>query len=155
MLAHGQKVPDSYGMAKALDYHLKRRAALTRYVDDGAVPIDNNWVENQFRLWVLGRSYAQSAIMCSEQHVAAIMSLIQSASLNELDLYIYLKDLLSRLPTQKNNAIDELLPQTGRQLYLTRCDGPTVTIKEQTKTKQLEQKASELGTDVERLKRLL
>ena len=47
MLAHRQKVPDGSGTAKALDYSLKRWEALTRYLDDGAVPIDNNWVENQ------------------------------------------------------------------------------------------------------------
>ena len=38
------------------------------------------------------------------------MSLIQSAKLNGHDPYAYLKDVLARLPTQKNSAIDELLP---------------------------------------------
>src|SRR5690554_7949869 len=56
MLTHRQKVPDGSGTARALDYSLKRWAALTRYLDDGAVPIDNNWVENQIRPWALGRS---------------------------------------------------------------------------------------------------
>ncbi|RON15577.1 hypothetical protein BK662_12580 [Pseudomonas frederiksbergensis] len=39
----------------ALDYSLKRWAALSRYLDDGAVPIENNWAENQIRPWALGR----------------------------------------------------------------------------------------------------
>src|SRR5690554_684963 len=56
MLAHRQKVPDGSGTAKALDYSLKRWTALTRYLDDGAVPTDNNWVENHIRPWALGRS---------------------------------------------------------------------------------------------------
>jgi transposase len=38
------------------------------------------------------------------------MSLIQSARLNGHDPYAYLKDVLNRLPTQKNSAIGELLP---------------------------------------------
>jgi transposase len=38
------------------------------------------------------------------------MSLIQSAKLNGHDPYEYLKDVLARLPTQKNSRIDELLP---------------------------------------------
>lgn len=42
--------------AKALDYSLKRWVALTRYLEDGAVPIDNNQVENQIRPWTTGRS---------------------------------------------------------------------------------------------------
>lgn len=39
------------------------------------------------------------------------MSLIQSAKLNGHAPYAYLKDVLTRLPTQKNSAIHELLPQ--------------------------------------------
>lgn len=38
------------------------------------------------------------------------MSLIQSAKLNGHDPYAYLKDVLARLPTHKNDAIDKLLP---------------------------------------------
>jgi hypothetical protein len=56
MLANRQKVSDGSGTARALDYSLKRWKALTRYLDDGTVPIDNNWVENQIRPWALGRS---------------------------------------------------------------------------------------------------
>jgi len=111
MLAHRQKVPDGSGTAKALDYSLKRWEALTRYLDDGAVPIDNNWVENQIRPWALGRSnWLFAGSLRSGQRAAAVMTLIQSARLNGHDPYIYLKDVLTRLPTQKNNAIDELLP---------------------------------------------
>jgi len=35
-------VPEGATIAKALDYNLKRWIALTRYLDDGAVLIDNN-----------------------------------------------------------------------------------------------------------------
>jgi transposase len=56
MLAQRDLVPNGSATAKALDYSLKRWLALTRYVEDGAVPIDNNPVENQIRPWALGRS---------------------------------------------------------------------------------------------------
>ena len=39
-----------------------------------------------------------------------IMSLLQSAKLNKADPWAYLKDVLTRLPTQLNSRIDELLP---------------------------------------------
>lgn len=42
------------------------------------------------------------------------MTLIQSAKLNGRDPYAYLKDVLTRLPTQKNSAIDELSPQNWK-----------------------------------------
>jgi hypothetical protein len=62
-----------------LDYSLKRWAALTRYLDDGAMPIDNNWVGNQIRPWALGRNnWLFAASLRSGQHAAAVMSLIQS-----------------------------------------------------------------------------
>ncbi|WP_198064226.1 IS66 family transposase, partial [Neptunomonas qingdaonensis] len=112
MLAHRQKVPDGSGTARVLDYSLKRWKALTRYLEDGAVPIDNNWVENQIRPWALGRSnWLFAGSLRSGQRAAAVMTLIQSAKLNGHDPYAYLKDVLSRLPTQKNNAIGELLRQ--------------------------------------------
>jgi len=54
MMAQRQKVPEGSAIAKALDYGLKRWVALTRYLDDGDVPIDNNWVENQICPWAIG-----------------------------------------------------------------------------------------------------
>lgn len=109
--AQRQKVHDGSGTAKAIDDSLKHWAALTRYCEDGEVPIDNNWVDNQIRPWALGRSnWLFAGSLHSGQHAAAIMSLIQSAKMNGLDPYTYLKDVLNRLPTQKASAINELLP---------------------------------------------
>lgn len=55
MMAHRIKVPGGTGIARALDYSLKRWAALTRYLGDGRLPIDNNWIENQIRPIALSR----------------------------------------------------------------------------------------------------
>jgi transposase len=43
------KVPDKSAIAKAINYSRGRWQALTRYIDDGDLPIDNNWVENRIR----------------------------------------------------------------------------------------------------------
>src|SRR6185312_14012513 len=45
LLLHRQKATDGTAIAKAIDYSLGRWDALTRFLDDGALPIDNNWVE--------------------------------------------------------------------------------------------------------------
>ena len=50
MLLQRQKLPDSSATAKALDYSLRRWTALTRFADDGQLPLENNWIENQIRL---------------------------------------------------------------------------------------------------------
>ena len=111
MLAQRQRVPDGTTIAKALDYSLKRWVALTRYLDDGSLPIDNNWVENQVRPIVLGRkNWLFAGSLRAGKRAAAVMSLIQSAKLNGHDPYAYLKDVLDRLPTHPNSRIDELLP---------------------------------------------
>jgi hypothetical protein len=43
MVAQRDIVHNGSAIGKALDYSLKRWTALSRYLDDGAVPIDNNW----------------------------------------------------------------------------------------------------------------
>ena len=90
---------------------LKRWDALIRYCDDGAVPIDNNRVENQIRPWALGRSnWLFAGSLRSGQRAANVMSLIQSAKMNGHDPYAYLKDVLTKLPTLSASRFNELLP---------------------------------------------
>lgn len=111
MLAQRLRVPDGSGTAKALDYSLKRWVALTRYLDDGQVPVDNNYIENQIRPVALGRrNWLFAGSLRAGRRAAAAMSLIQSAKLNGHDPHAYLKDVLTRLPTHKASRIDELLP---------------------------------------------
>lgn len=111
MAAHRLKVPDGSAIAKALDYSLTRWSALTRYLDDGTLPPDNNHVENQIRPIALGRgNWLFAGSLRAGQRAAAVMSLIQSAKLNGHDPYAYLKDVFTRLPTLPASRIADLLP---------------------------------------------
>ena len=111
MMLQRQKIIDGSATAKALDYSLRRWGALTRFLDDGQLPIDNNWIENQIRPIAIGRNnWLFAGSLRAGQRAAAVMSLIQSAKLNRHDPYAYLKDVLQRLPTHKNSQIAELLP---------------------------------------------
>jgi hypothetical protein len=106
-----QKVPDGSAIAKAIDYSLGRWAALTRYFDDGDLPADNNWVENQIRPIAIGRNnWLFAGSLRAGKRAAAVMSLVHSARLNGHDPYAYLKDVLERLPTQPASRVQELLP---------------------------------------------
>jgi len=110
-----QKVPDGSATAKAIDYSLNRWEALVRFIKDGALPIDNNWVENQIRPIAIGRNnWLFAGSLRAGKRAAAIMSLVQSARLNGHDPYAYLRDVLERLPTQPASRIDELLPHRWR-----------------------------------------
>ena len=111
MTLQRRQVPDGSATAKALDYSLRRWDALTRFVDDGQLPVDNNWIENQIRPIAIGRNnWLFAGSLRAGQRAAAVMSLIQSARMNGHDPYAYLKDVLTRLPTHKASRIVELLP---------------------------------------------
>lgn len=101
--------------AKAIDYSLGRWAALTRYLDDGEVPIDQNAVENAIRPLAVGRkNWLFVGSQAAGERAANIMSLIESAKLNGHDPWAYMKDVLERLPTLKNSDLASLLPHNWR-----------------------------------------
>jgi transposase len=50
-----RRVPDGGTTAAAIDYSLGNWAVLTRHLDDGAVPLDNNFLERQIKPWQMGR----------------------------------------------------------------------------------------------------
>jgi transposase len=105
------KLPDSSATARALDYSLRRWTALARFAGDGQLPVDNNWIENQIRPIAIGRNNLLFAgSLRASQRAAAVMSLVQSARMNGHDPYVYLKDVLTRLPTHRASRVVELLP---------------------------------------------
>ncbi len=97
--------------AKAMDYALKRWAALTIHLTDARIPIDNNAVENAIRPLALGRkNWLFVGSQQAGERAAVLMTLIESAKLNGHDAWAYLKDILTRLPTWPNSPMQELLP---------------------------------------------
>ncbi len=104
-------VPNGSATAKAIDYSLKRWQALTRYINDGDLPISNNWVENQIRPIAIGRSnWLFAGSLRAGKRAAAVMTLVHSARINGHDPYIYLRDILERLPSHPASRIEKLLP---------------------------------------------
>ena len=111
LLLERRRVPDGSSIAGAIDYSLNHWPALTQFLLDGDVPIDNNHLENQMRPWAVGRkNWLFIGSELAGERATIIMSLVQSAKLNGADPWLYLSDVLTRLPTQLNSRIDELLP---------------------------------------------
>lgn len=101
--------------AKAIDYSLSNWRALTRYLDDGNVPIDNNAAENAVRPLVVGRkNWLFVGSQQAGERAAVVMSLIESAKLNGHDPWAYLKNVFERLPTLKQRDLAQLLPHNWR-----------------------------------------
>lgn len=110
------RVPDGGSIAGAIDYSLNSWTALTRHLEDAAVPIDNNFIERQIKPWAMGR---KAWLFCGSelagQRAAIVMSLVQSAKLNGHEPWAYLRDVLERLLSHPSNRIDELLPHRWKQ----------------------------------------
>jgi hypothetical protein len=85
--------------------------ALTRYVDDGLLEIDNSAAERALRAVALGRkNYLFCGSNSGGQRAAAIYSLLGSAKLNGLDPEAYLRQVLIRIAEHPISRIEELLP---------------------------------------------
>ena len=95
----------------AVKYALGRWEALTRYVEDGSLEIDNNAAERALRAVALGRkNYLFAGSDAGGERAAALYSLIGTAKLNSRDPETYLRDVLSRIADHPINRIEELLP---------------------------------------------
>ena len=98
-------------LANAIRYALTRWGALTRYVNDGRLEIDNNAVEREIRPIALGRkNWLFAGSDSGGERAAAFYSLLNTAKLNGIDPYRYLSHVMARIADHPINRIDELLP---------------------------------------------
>ena len=97
--------------AAAICYALSRWRALTRYVDNGQLEIDNNAAERALRVVALGRkNFLFAGSDAGGERAAAIYSLLGSAKLNGLDPELYLHHVLERIADHRISRLEELLP---------------------------------------------
>ncbi len=98
-------------LAAAIHYTLSRWAALTRYVEDGRIEVDNNAAERAIRALVLGRrNYLFAGSDAGGETAARLYSLIGTCRLNGIDPHGYLRHVLECIASHPINRIDELLP---------------------------------------------
>ena len=98
-------------VAKAIDYSLKRWAALTRFLDDGRLCMTNNAAERALRGIAVGRhNWTFAGSDEGGRRAAAIYTLIETAKLNDVDPQAWLADVLARLQDHPAKRIAELLP---------------------------------------------
>lgn len=105
------KLSGKSDLAKAMRYTMGRWDALTRYLHDGRIEIDNNAAERSIRGVALGRkNYLFAGSDAGGERAAAIYSLIETAKLNGLDPEAWLRDVLTRIADHPINRVADLLP---------------------------------------------
>ena len=92
---------------------LSRTVGISLFLDDGRVELDTNVVERSIRPIALGKK--NSLFAGSDggaRHWAIAASLINTAKLNAVEPFAYLKDVLERVVTGRTKAhqLDDLLP---------------------------------------------
>lgn len=114
--AEYRKVQDQRGLLRtALGYLRNHREALTRYLDDGRLEMENNRTERQIKMLVLGRK--AWLFIGSDDHgkpMANLLSLIASCRLHNVDPEAYLRDLFCLLPQWPADRYLELAPKYWR-----------------------------------------
>ena len=92
------RLPGRSRLAEAIRYALGRWSALTHFLDGGRIDLDNHPVERAIRPIVLGRK--NSLFTGSEggaNRWATVASLIETAKLNGIEPFLWLKDVLKRI----------------------------------------------------------
>jgi transposase/uncharacterized coiled-coil protein SlyX len=111
-----QVLPKS-DFAEALRYIGNHWEALNVYVHDGRIPIDNNSVEQLMKQVAMGRkAWLFVCSVAGGEQSARMMTLVSSARRHDLDVGVYLKDVLDQLLAGCTDY-DRLLPDVWKRSH--------------------------------------
>jgi transposase len=98
-------------LAGAIRYSLSRWPALCRFTHDGRLEMTNNSAERAIRPLALGRkNYLFAGSDRGGRRAALIYTIVQTATLNDLDPEAYLRDVIARIADHPIHRVDALLP---------------------------------------------
>ena len=96
---------------EAIDYTLNHWTQLTRFLEDGRLPIDNNLCENTIRPVALGRkNWLFAGSPEGAKRMAIIYSLVATCKLNGINPYEYFLDILPKAASYPDKKISDLSP---------------------------------------------
>jgi len=98
-------------IGKAFGYTITIFPYMRNYLNEGSYQIDNNLTENAIRPLALGRkNYLFAGSHKAAENYAMFYSFFASCKVNNVNPYLWLNDVLKRIPEHKANKLAELLP---------------------------------------------
>ena len=98
-------------MGSAVRYASNQWEALTRFLDNEKIPVDNNASERALRVVALGRkNFLFVGHEKAGGNLAILYSLVATCEAHKVDPLAYLTDVLVRIGDHPFSRIDELLP---------------------------------------------
>lgn len=105
-----RQVPKSK-LAGAINYMLNRWESFTRFLESGAVPMDNNAAERALKYPILGRkAWLFFGNQSAGETAAKLFTLTKTCNRHRVDPFAYLQDVYARLPTTPPDELPSLLP---------------------------------------------
>lgn len=105
-------------IGEAVHYARAQWTALTRYVEDGDLAIDNNASERALRRVCTGRN---NWLFCGSDEggtrAAILYSIVATCKAHAIDVWAYLQDVLERIPTHPDRRRAELLPRNWKATH--------------------------------------
>jgi transposase len=101
----------SSSVAEPIDYMLRRWGRFANFIDDGRICLTNNAAERALRGFALGRkAWLFAGSERGAAQAAAMVTLITTAKMNDVDPQVWLADVLARIADIPQNRLSELLP---------------------------------------------
>jgi transposase len=98
-------------LAGAINYMLNRWESFTRFLESGAVPMENNAAERAVKYPILGRkAWLFFGNQTAGLAAAKLFTLTKTCNRHHIDSFAYLQDVYARLPTTSAAELPLLLP---------------------------------------------
>ena len=95
----------------AINYMLNRWESFTRFLESGAIPMDNNAAERALKYPILGRkAWLFFGNSIAGETAAKLFTLTKTCNRHRIDPFAYLQDVYARLPTTSASELPSLLP---------------------------------------------
>lgn len=106
-----QRLRPKHELRGAITYMTKRWENFERFLESGAIPLDNNATEQAVKLAVIGKkNWIFFGSANGGEAAAVFYTLTATCRRLKIDPQAYLRDVLERLPQLDGNDLDSLLP---------------------------------------------